>query len=72
MENLINITDKLQIRNLENKVFRLQNEIEVHLKTINRLQTENFQLIAESCRHREENQELKKLLKELGAKVVYG
>lgn len=72
MDNLVNITDKLQIKSLETKIFRLQNEIEIHLKNLETYRTDNFNMILENSRLKEENDELKKHLKALDVKVVYG
>ena len=72
MENVINITDKLVIKNLETKVFRLQNQIEVHLKHVDKLKADNFGLIAQNDRLLQEINELKKHLKALGINIAYG
>jgi len=72
MNNLINISDLLKIRNLENKVSRLQNEIELHLKNISNIRTENFGLFAQASRLKEENDELRELLKTCKVYIVNG
>ncbi len=72
MDNLINITDKLAIKSLETKIFRLQNEIDLHLKNIADYRTDNFKLIAQNGRLKEEVDELKKLLKAVNVDVTYG
>ena len=72
MENLINITDKLVIKSLETKIFRLQNQVEFHLKNVEKFKTENFSLIAQNDRLLNEIDELKKLLKSLDVGITYG
>lgn len=72
MENVVNITDKLVIRTLETKIFRLQNEIDLHLKNISDYRTDNFKLISQNGRLKEEVDELKKLLKQVNVEVTYG
>ncbi len=72
MEQVINITDKLVIKSLETKVFRLNREIDFHLKNIENYKTENFSLIAQNDRLKQENDELKKCLKALEVGVTYG
>lgn len=72
MKQVINITDKLTIRNLEGKILRFNMEIDVHLKTIEHLRTENFRVFAQNSRLKEEIEELKKLLKAVDIGVTYG
>lgn len=72
MDNLINITDKLVIKNLETKIFRLEKQVDLHVKNIDKLKADNFGLIAQNDRLLQEIDELKKLLKSLDVRIVYG
>lgn len=72
MENLINITDKLVIKSLETKIFRLNSENEFHLVRIEEYKKDNFRLMAQNDRLKAENEELKKHLKSFNVGVTYG
>ena len=72
MSQVINITEKLVIKSLETKIFRLKNEVEFHLKNIEKYKEENFRMIAQNDRLKQENEELKKVLKSLDVGVSYG
>ncbi len=72
MDNLINITDKLVIRSLQTKIFRLENEVDLHLRNITKLKTDSFSLELTNARLIQENEELKKHLKALDVGVAYG
>lgn len=72
MEQVVNITDKIEIRNLKYKIDRLKGELEVYNKTISSLRDENNALFSKNMLLQEENQELKKYLKDLNIDVTYG
>ena len=72
MENVVNITDKLIIRNLESRISRMDHEINGLLKEIYALKTERFSEIAKNDRLKQEIDELKKLLKAVDVGITYG
>lgn len=71
MENIINITDKLVIKKLEYKISRLQNQIEKHLIDITECKMDSFNLVIQIDILKQENNELKKLLKALNVDIIY-
>ncbi len=72
MDNTIDINGILKAKALETRIFRLEGEIRIHLNNIQRLQGDNFGLIAQNDRLKQENDELKKILKTFDVGVIYG
>lgn len=69
---VINITDRIQLKNLKYKIDRLQAELSVYEKTITNLRNENQSLFNKNMLLQEENDELKRLLKEFKVDITYG
>lgn len=72
MGDVINVTDRLIVRNLNSKIGRLKTEIDIHIKSIEKLRDENSSLYNKTLLLKEENDELKRLLKEFGIDITYG
>lgn len=72
MENIVNITDKLEIRNLKYKISRLEGELDARINVASKLRDENTELFRQKTLLKEENEELKRLLKELQTGITYG
>lgn len=69
---VINITDRIQLKTLKYKIDRLQAELLVYEKTITNLRNENQNLFSKNMLLQEENDELKRLLKEFKVDITYG
>ncbi len=72
MNTVFNITDKLKIKSLEARLERMRFELDTHITNSFNVKSENFSLMLQIDRLKEENEELKKLLKSLEVDVVYG
>lgn len=72
MDNTINITDKLVIKSLEMRVARLEAEIRLHLQNVANLRADSMSYAIQADRLKQENEELKKLLKSLDVGITYG
>lgn len=72
MNNLINITDKLVIKSLETRIFRLNAQIDLQAKNLEKYQVENFSLVTKNDRLLQEIDALKTHLKSLDIGITYG
>lgn len=72
MSEIVNITDKLQLRNLKFKIDRLEAELQVYHNTISTLRNENNSLYNRNLLLKDENEELKQVLKQYQVDITYG
>ena len=70
MNNVVNITEKLRIRGLENKISRIEYQYESLLTENHNIKTESFNLMSQNLRLIEEIDELKRLLKVAHVEIV--
>lgn len=67
---IIDISDKIEIKNLKYKIQRLQIENDTNLKMLTKLKNENDTLFKKNLILEEENQELRNILKEFQVDIT--
>ncbi len=71
MNTVINITDKLLIKQQEIKIAKLRFEVDTHISNAYNLRIENMSLQSQNDRLKDEIVELKKILSEVKVSIVY-
>jgi regulator of replication initiation timing len=72
MKTVVNITSRIELNNLKNKLARIERELESYYNNNSLLKDENSSLVRKNLLLQEENRELKKLLDEKDIEIAYG